>query len=147
MHATESNEDTAEQPHLQTISHHNSAQRRAVEMIELSNRAAGARVTEVVRHRLADGSERVVITNADREVSRDLVDHAFEALRYSALVCAPDVDGSIALLGVTAPLDALFSAISWGASNALDQLLSTARAQHVSVLLLPPTGIERIVGG
>lgn len=142
MHATGKNHEITEQPRAPTIAHHTFAHRRALETIELSDRAAGVRVTEVVRHRLADGSERVVITSSDRDVPRDLIDHAFEALRYSGLVCAPDDDGAIALLGMTEPLDALLSAISWGASDALDQLLSTARAQHVSVLLLPPPSRE-----
>lgn len=137
MLATENSEDTSE-PRARDLAHHRTAQRRAIESVELSDHSAGARVTEVVRHRLADGSERIVITNAARDVSRELVDHAFEALRYSGLVCAPDGDGSIALLGMTQPLDELLSVIPWGARDALDQLLSTARAQHVSVMLLPP---------
>lgn len=137
MQATES-EDTSDKPRLRER-----AQRRAIENVELSHSAAGARVTEVVRHRLADGSERVVITNADREVPRELVDHAFEALRYSGLVCAPDGDGAIALLGMTQPLDELLAAIPWDSGDVLDQLLSAARARDVSVMLLPPAGGER----
>jgi glycosyltransferase A (GT-A) superfamily protein (DUF2064 family) len=114
------------------------ASRRAIESVVLSGHAAGARVADVVRDRIADGSHRVVITNAKRELSRDLVEHAFEALRYSGLVCAPDGDGDIALLGMTQPHDALFATIPWGTSAALDELLRLAREQHVSVLLLPP---------
>ncbi len=118
-------------------------QRRALENVELSRSGAGARVTDVVRHRLADGSLRVVITNSDRDVSRELVDHAFEALRYSGLVCAPAADGAIALLGLTQPLDDVLAAIQWDTGDALGQLLSAARAQHVSVMLLPPPPSER----
>jgi glycosyltransferase A (GT-A) superfamily protein (DUF2064 family) len=132
MHAID-NEDTTGQPRVRER-----AQRRAVENVALSDRAAGARVTEVVRYRIANGSQRVVITNADRAVPRELVDHAFDALRYSGLVCAPDADGAIALLGMTQPLDELLAAIPWDTSDALEQLLRTAREQHVSVLLLPP---------
>lgn len=132
MHATES-DDTTEQPRVRER-----AQRRAIENVPLSDRAAGARVTEVVRHRIANGSQRVVITNADRDVPRELVDHAFAALRYSGLVCAAEPDGAIALLGMTQPLDELLAAIPWDSGDALEQLLSTAREQHVSVLLLPP---------
>lgn len=134
MHATDKN-DTTDQPRARER-----AQRRAIERLPLSDRAAGARVTEIVRHRLADGSERVVITNANREVPRELVDHAFDALRYTGLVCAPDTNGAIALLGMTQPLDALLASIPWETSEALEQLLCTAREQHVSVLLLPPAG-------
>jgi glycosyltransferase A (GT-A) superfamily protein (DUF2064 family) len=138
MHATE-NEDMSERQRVQER-----APRRAIENVSLSDRSAGARVTEVVRHRLADGSQRVVVTNADRNVPRDLVDHAFEALRYSALVCAPDVNGAIALLGTTQPLDELLAEIAWDTHDALDELLRAARAQHVPVLLLPPTPGERV---
>ena len=132
MHAID-NEDTTGQPRVRER-----AQRRAVENVALSDRAAGARVTKVVRYRIANGSQRVVITNADRAVPRELVDHAFDALRYSGLVCAPDADGAIALLGMTQPLDELLAAIPWDTGDALEQLLRTAREQHVSVLLLPP---------
>ena len=51
--------------------------------------AAGERVTEIVRSRLEDGSQRVIITHAERELPTDIVEHAFEALRYPASVCAP----------------------------------------------------------
>lgn len=115
------------------------AQRRAIERLELSDRSAGARVTKVVRDRLANGSERIVITNSDREVARDVVDHAFEALRYSGLVCAPDADGGIALLGMSQSLDALVAMIPFGSAEALEGLLTAAREHRVSVMLLPPT--------
>lgn len=132
MHATE-NEDTSERPRARER-----AQRRAIENIALSDRSAGARVTAVVRNRIADGSQRVVITNAEREVSRELVDHAFEALRYSGLVCAPDAEGAIALLGMTQPHDELLAGVPWDTGDALAQLLGAARERLVSVLLLPP---------
>jgi glycosyltransferase A (GT-A) superfamily protein (DUF2064 family) len=121
-----------------TIRERERAQRRAIEHLELSDRSAGARVAEVVRDRLADGSERIVITNSDREVPRDLVDHAFEALRYSGLVCVPDADGEIALLGMSQPLDELVAMIPFGSVGALEGLLTAAREHHVSVMLLPP---------
>ena len=111
--------------------------RRAIESVALSGHAAGARVAEVVRDRIADGSHRVVITNAKRDLPRDLVEHAFEALGYSGLVCAPDGDGDIALLAMTQPHDTLFATIPWGTSAALDELLRMAREQEVSVMLLP----------
>lgn len=132
MQAT-TNEDTSGK-----IRERERAQRRAIEQVELSVSSAGARVTEVVRDRLADGSERIVITNSDCEVPRELVDHAFEALRYSGLVCAPDADGKIALLGMSQPLDELFARIPFGSVGALEGLLTAAREHHVSVMLLPP---------
>jgi glycosyltransferase A (GT-A) superfamily protein (DUF2064 family) len=119
------------------------APRRAVESISLSDHTAGTRVMEIVRNRLEDGSQRVVITHEDRQLPRELLEHAFEALRYSGIVCAPDGEGEIALIGMTEPHDALLRAIPWGTGNALNELLSAARTRHVPVMLLPPAGGER----
>jgi glycosyltransferase A (GT-A) superfamily protein (DUF2064 family) len=132
MHATK-NEGTSNEPQLRER-----MQRRAIERIALSDPSAGSRVAAVVRDRIADGSQRIVITNAGRQVPRELVDHAFEALRYSGLVCAPATDGAIALLGMTQPLDELPADVPWDASDALEQLLGAARERHLSVMLLPP---------
>lgn len=116
------------------------AQRRAIESTSLSENGAGERVTEIVRNRLEDGSQRVIITHAASELPADIVEHAFDALRYSTLVCAPGDDGDITLIGMTEPHDALLASIPWGAENALDALLSAARSRNVPVLLLPPAG-------
>jgi glycosyltransferase A (GT-A) superfamily protein (DUF2064 family) len=132
------NEDASERTYTRER-----APRRAIESIPLSDSTAGARVIEIVRNRMEDGSERVVITHDAHELPRELVEHAFEALRYSGIVCAPDGDGDIALIGMTEPHDALLAAIPWGTSNALNELLSAARARHVPVMLLPPAGGER----
>jgi glycosyltransferase A (GT-A) superfamily protein (DUF2064 family) len=132
------NEDTSEGTYTRER-----APRRAIESISLSDSAAGTRVMEIVRSRLDDGSQRVVITHEARELSRELVEHAFEALRYSGIVCAPDGDGDIALIGMTESHDALLAAIPWGTSDALNELLSAARTRHVPVMLLPPAGGER----
>lgn len=119
------------------------ANERARESVSLSDESAGMRVMEIVRDRLQNGSRRVVITNAQRELPLDLVEHAFDALRYSAIVCAPDGDGDIALIGMTEPQDELLSAIPWGESDALGHLLSASRTKHVPVMLLPPAGGNR----
>src|SRR3569623_938747 len=110
------------------------AQRRAIESVSLSEDGAGERVTEIVRNRLEDGSQRVIITHSPNELPIDIVEHAFDALRYSTLVCAPNGDGDITLIGMTEPHDALLASIPWGAENALDELLSAARAQNVPVM-------------
>ena len=121
--------------------------RRAVESISLSDQSAGSRVTEIVRSRLDDGSQRVVITHAALDLPADFIEHAFDALRYSAIVCAPGDDGEIALIGMTEPHDALLGAIQWGSSGALDALLSAARERQVPVVLLPPAGSGRDIAG
>jgi glycosyltransferase A (GT-A) superfamily protein (DUF2064 family) len=116
------------------------AQRRAIESTSLSEDGAGERVTEIVRNRLEDGSQRVIVTHAASELSADIVEHAFDALRYSTLVCAPGDDGDITLIGMTEPHDALLASIAWGTGSSLDALLSAARSRNVPVMLLPPAG-------
>ena len=132
------NEDASERTYTRER-----APRRAIESISLSDRTAGARVIEIVRNRMEDGSQRVVITHDAHELPRELVEHAFEALRYSGIVCVPDGDGDIALIGMTEPHDALLAAIPWGTGDALNELLSAARTRRVPVMLLPPASGER----
>jgi glycosyltransferase A (GT-A) superfamily protein (DUF2064 family) len=119
------------------------AQRRVVESVSLTEDGAGERVTEIVRSRLENGSQRVIVTHTARELPPDMVEHAFEALRYSTLVCAPNGDGEITLIGMTEPHESLLAAIPWGAENVLDALLSAARSRNVPVMLLPPAGSGR----
>jgi glycosyltransferase A (GT-A) superfamily protein (DUF2064 family) len=116
---------------------------RAFETISLSAHDTGERVTQIVRDRLEDGSQRVVITHAASELPRELVEHAFDALRYSAIVCVPNGNGHIALIGMTEPQDAVLAAIPWDTNDALDILLSAARSRHVPIVLLPPASSER----
>ncbi|MEP7064600.1 MAG: DUF2064 domain-containing protein [Gemmatimonadota bacterium] len=119
------------------------AQTRAAESISLSDHDTGEQVMRIVRDRLDDGSQRVVITHAASEVPRELVEQAFDALRYSAIVCAPNGTGHIALIGMTEQQDALVAAVPWDTNDALDMLLSAARSQHVPVVLLPPSASRR----
>ena len=119
------------------------AQRRVIESVSLTEDGAGERVTEIVRNRLENGSQRVIVTHAARELPPDMVEHAFEALRYSTLVCAPNGDGEITLIGMTEPHDSLLADVPWGAENVLDALLSAARSRNVPVMLLPPADSGR----
>jgi glycosyltransferase A (GT-A) superfamily protein (DUF2064 family) len=119
------------------------ALRRVIENVELSDRMAGARVIEAVRSRLAEGSHRVIVTSADSALSADTLQHAFDALRFSRLVCAPGVDGEIALLGMSQSHDALVASIPWGTEGALEALLRAARESHLPMVILPPVSDDR----
>jgi glycosyltransferase A (GT-A) superfamily protein (DUF2064 family) len=119
------------------------AQRRALESMSLTDESAGARVSEIVRSRLDAGAHRVIVTHSAHEIPIEIIEHAFEALRYSGIVCAPGEAGDIALIGMTQAHDALLAAIPWGSRDALDRLLGAAREGHVPVVLLPPGGGQR----
>ena len=112
--------------------------RRVIENVELSDHRAGERVNEAVRNRLADGSHRVIVTSAQGALPPNMLEHAFDALRFSRLVCAPGSDGAIALIGMSQSHDALVSSIPWGTDDAFDGLLRAARESHLPLLLLPP---------
>ena len=98
---------------------------------------------EAVRNRLADGSNRVVVTSADSALSADTLEHAFEVLRFSRLVCAPDTSGDIALIGMSQSHDALMASVPWGTEDALDALLRAARDNHLPMVILPPVADGR----
>lgn len=117
--------------------------RRVIENVELSDRMAGERVIEAVRSQLADGSQRVIVTSADSDLPSDMLEHAFDTLRFSRLVCAPGSSGEIALLGMSQPHDALVASIPWGTDDALEALLRAARERHLSLVLLPPVSDDR----
>lgn len=112
--------------------------RRVIENVELSDHRAGERVIEAVRNRLADGSQCVIIVSADSVLPATMLDHAFDALRFSRLVCAPGNGGEIALLGMSQSHDAIVSQIPWGTDGALEVLLCAARESHLPLVLLPP---------
>ena len=114
------------------------ALRRVIENVELSDRMAGARVIEAVRNRLTNGSHRVIVTSTDSSLSAGTLQHAFDALRFSRLVCVPGSDGDIALLGMSQPHDALVASIPWGTEGALEALLIAARENHLPMVILPP---------
>lgn len=114
------------------------ASRRAIHNVELSDRLAGERVIEAVRNHLADGTHRVIITSAENELPGELLDHAFDALRFSGLVCAPGSGGEIALLGMSQSHDALVASIPWGTDDALAALLRAARESRLPLMILPP---------
>jgi glycosyltransferase A (GT-A) superfamily protein (DUF2064 family) len=119
------------------------SQRRVIESVELSDHLAGERVIAAVRSRLADGSHRVVVTSADSVLSADTLEHAFDVLRFSRLVCAPDTSGDIALIGMSQSHDALFASIPWGTEETLDALLRAARDNHLPMVILPPVADGR----
>lgn len=119
------------------------ALRRVIENVELSDRTAGERVIEVVRSRLADGSQRIIVTRADSALPADTLEHAFDALRFSGLVCAPGSDGEIALLGMSQQHDALLASIPWGTDDALEALLRAARESQLPMVILPPVADGR----
>ena len=137
MHAV-NYDHTSQQPDTRERS-----QRRVIENVELSDHLAGERVIEAVRNRLADGSNRVVVTSADSALSADTLEHAFEVLRFSRLVCAPDTSGDIALIGMSQSHDALMASVPWGTEDALDALLRAARDNHLPMVILPPVADGR----
>lgn len=119
------------------------ALRRVIENVELSDRKAGERVIEAVRSRLADGPHRILVTSADSALPAHTLEHAFDALRFSGLVCAPGSDGEIALLGVSQQHDALLASIPWGTDDALEALLRAARESQLAMVILPPVADGR----
>ncbi len=126
------NDDSCEPPPLREP-----PARRYTASVPLADADAGARIRELFRRGFAGGVQRIVLTSADHHVSRDVVEHAFDALRYSGLVCVTTREGAFALIGMTGVDDVLLEGVPWGTEHALTGLLRAARERHLPMVILP----------
>jgi hypothetical protein len=65
------------------------------------------------------------------------IDEAFDALKSHDLVLGPSTDGGYWLIGLK-KLAHLFDGMQWGSSSVFDKTVTAARAQGLSVHVLPP---------
>jgi len=99
--------------------------------------AAG--LTSVFAHFAQDHQRRVIAFNSDSpHLPRSVLEGAFEKLATHDVVVGPTHDGGYYLVGAKAPHATLFAGDGMGTSNALDTLLSRARALHLSIGFAAP---------
>ena len=102
----------------------------------------GQRINKAFKEAFEAEIEAVVIVGSDiPEISADIIQRAFRALRNNDLVLGPAHDGGYYLIGVQRaaafranPL--LFRRIKWGSDEVLAQTLDTAGALGLSFVLL-----------
>ena len=98
----------------------------------------GQRLIGAVDAELQRGAKHVFLIGGDCPgISRDYLTQADEQLSGCDLVIGPATDGGYVLLGLKSQCTALFENIAWSTQAVLDQTVTAARRQSLSVRLLP----------
>jgi len=113
----------------------------------------GERLAYATATAFSGGAQRVVVIGTDSPwLSDQDILAAFSAVDRSDVVIGPTDDGGYYLIGLSRPLPALFSAVSWSTRSVLRQTRSNARALGVRVELLRygydldhPSDVERFI--
>jgi uncharacterized protein len=99
--------------------------------------AAG--LTSVFAHFAEGYQRRIIAFNSDSpHLPRSVLEDAFETLAAHDVVVGPTHDGGYYLVGAKASHPTLFAGDGMGTSNALERLLSRARALELSVAFAAP---------
>ncbi len=106
-----------------------------------SGRDLGERMATAVDTEFADGGAPVVVLGADvPHIDLECVRRAVVALEGNADVAlGPALDGGYYLIGLRAPVPALFTGIAWGTAGVLAATRARAEQLHLRVELLPET--------
>jgi len=98
----------------------------------------GCRMVSALQSAFNNGSSGVVIIGTDCPGVNVLVmEQAFEALSNYDLVLGPAQDGGYYLIGVRRLIPELFSGISWGTSEVLQQTVEIAKQIDLAIAYLP----------
>ncbi len=98
----------------------------------------GTRLQGAFARGFGQGTRRVVIIGSDcPDLDRNIVNMALDGLKDVDLVLGPAHDGGYYLIGLQKSAPQLFVGIPWGTARVRKHTLERARAQGLSVLLLP----------
>lgn len=98
----------------------------------------GARLQWAMQAAFDEEFDRVVVIGTDcPELSVDILEEAFRALRNNEVVIGPAADGGYYLIGFSCPLEMLFQDIAWGTETVLATTLAKAAEMGIVPFLLP----------
>jgi rSAM/selenodomain-associated transferase 1 len=110
-----------------------------VQVVAQKGDGLAAGLTSVFAHFANDGRERIIAFNSDSpHLPSSILEAAFEILTAHDVVVGPTHDGGYYLVGAKAMHPALFEGDGMGTANALERLLSQARALKLSIGFTPP---------
>jgi len=111
----------------------------AVLIVPQTGRGLAAGLTSVFAHFTNSGHQRVIAFNSDSpHLPASVLENAFDLLETCDLVVGPTHDGGYYLVGAKVSQADLFSNDGMGTANALEALLTRARALGLSVHLTEP---------
>ncbi len=97
----------------------------------------GERMTLAFQDAFAQGSTRVLLIGSDCPgISCSLLAQGLDALLHHDVVFGPAVDGGYYLVGMKQSHPSLFSGLTWGTSDVLQQTLDIARSMNLSAFAL-----------
>ncbi len=110
-----------------------------VHIVAQTGQGLAAGLTSVFAHFATRDHQRVIAFNSDSpHLPASVLETAFDALEASDLVVGPTHDGGYYLVGARASHPGLFTGDGMGTANALEALLTRARALGLSVNLTDP---------
>ena len=112
---------------------------KTVRIVPQTGQGLAAGLASVFNHFATSGQQRVIAFNSDSpHLPASILDTAFDALEARDLVVGPTHDGGYYLVGARASHLDLFASDGMGTANALEALLTRARALGLSVHLTDP---------
>lgn len=97
----------------------------------------GTRISRFIEHQFEEGAKRVVVIGSDApQLTRDLVDEAFESLKSHDVVFGPSTDGGYYLVGLSMMAQQIFQGIDWSTEKVLQQSLAICESSGLSVAQL-----------
>jgi len=110
-----------------------------VRIVPQRGEGLAAGLTSVFAHFTNSGRQRVIAFNSDSpHLPASMLEDAFDLLETCDLVAGPTQDGGYYLVGARAAHPGLFISDGMGTGNALELLLTRARALGLSVCLTNP---------
>lgn len=96
-------------------------------------RGLGERLTQAFRWAFSRQASRVVAIGSDApQLSAAWLQRAFDALEHAEVVLGPTVDGGYHLIGLQAPMPALFMDMPWSTNRLLAQTLERIAELHLT---------------
>lgn len=109
-----------------------------VRIVPQTGQGLAAALASVFRH-FATGHQRVIAFNSDSlHLPASVLQTAFDVVQACDLVVGPTHDGGYYLVGAKASHPDLFTSGGMGTANALEALLTRARALGLSISLTDP---------
>src|SRR5467141_2370733 len=107
---------------------------KTVRIVPQTGQGLAAGLASVFAHFATPGHQRVIAFNSDSpHLPASVLETAFDVLEARDLVVGPTHDGGYYLVGARAPHSDLFASDGMGTANALEALLTRARALGLSV--------------
>jgi rSAM/selenodomain-associated transferase 1 len=98
----------------------------------------GFRMVSALQSAFNNGSSGVVIIGTDCPgLNSQIMEQAFAVLANHDIVLGPAQDGGYYLIGLRRLIDELFSGISWGTSEVLQQTVEIAKQIDLAIAYLP----------